>query len=157
MHLHFVSLFLLTHKHLYIKNTHHLRVTWMPHFTVCTVQQCWHRALTCGVSRVLRAQFSVAPTGFHTHLPFCNFGHHWVQAKCQDGYHLPQKVDTPQGWAAILPPWCQALPHLCGHRAAAHSLYRYTPLELAHVWINTHAYIHRNIYIYIIFFVCEHV
>lgn len=33
------------------------------------------------------------------------------------------KRKHPQAGAAILPPWCRALPHLCGHRAAAHSLH----------------------------------
>lgn len=33
------------------------------------------------------------------------------------------KRTHPQAGAAILPLWCQALPHLCGHRAAAHSLH----------------------------------
>lgn len=33
------------------------------------------------------------------------------------------KWTHPQAEAAILPLWCQALPHLCGHRAAAHSLH----------------------------------
>lgn len=41
------------------------------------------------------------------------------------------KRTHPKAGAAILPLWCQALPHVCGHGTAAHSLHTDTPMEVA--------------------------
>lgn len=77
-----------------------------------------------GLYRVLssQTQLSVGPPGFHTHLPFFTMG---ITESRQMPRRLPftSKWTHPQAEAAILPLWCQALPHLCGHRAAAHSLH----------------------------------
>ena len=97
----------------------------MPHFTVCTARQCGYSARTCRVLYRVpssRTQLSVAPPGFHTHLPFFTMG---VTESRQMPRRLPftSMWTHPQAGAAILPLWFQALPHLCGHRAAAHSLH----------------------------------
>lgn len=74
-HIHTDSLFVfltLSHTH---ENTHHLRVTWMPHFTECTARQCWYTALTCRVctESSYRGLNSVWPlqASIHICLLFC--------------------------------------------------------------------------------------
>lgn len=157
-HLHTDSLFVfLTHTHTH-ENTHHLRVTWMPHFTECTARQCWYTALTCRVctESSFRGLNSAWPlqASIHICLLFCfvfflflgyfilffyffiflfYHGRHWEQANAKKAT-IYLKVDTPLGWGSITAPVVSGTTSpLWTQGSCPQPTHRHTPFELEYV------------------------
>lgn len=109
-----------------LNKQHHLRVTRMPHL-LYTLQQSsgvcirpYLQGSRCGPSRLITHAFKTAGLAECRLMP-------------RRLLHLPQSRHTPRLW-------CPALPHLCGHRAAA--LSRHAPVQCdtqythAQCWFN---------------------